>query len=329
MSEKINACTMREILEPAIRAAGGWSNAHTHADRAYTLSEEMLNITRTCTLQQKWDAIDRFKRESTENDFYDRFCRFFEAMIAQGCTSVCSYVDIDAVAEDRAIKGALRARERFEGDLTVRYVNQAIKGVLTPEARKWFDFGSDLVDVIGGIPMRDEFDHGRSAEAFDVFFSKAKEQGKPLQLHVDQFDKASEYETEMMAYKTIEYGLQNRVTAIHCISVAAHTENYRRELYKLMKEAGIMVTCCPTAWLDTRRHELPTPGHNAITPVDEMAPAGIAVSIGTDNTSDAVLPWTHGDMWTELRILAVACHYNDIDELVRIATVNGRKVMGL
>lgn len=324
-----SACTVREILEPAIKKAGGWVNAHAHADRAYTLSEEMLQITQTCTLQQKWDAIDRFKRESTENDFYSRFCRFFESMIQQGCTACATYVDIDPVAGDRAIRGALRAREEFARDITIKYVNQAIKGVLTDEARHWFDIGSELVDIIGGIPMRDEFDHGRSAESFDIFLAKGKELNKPVQLHIDQFDKSTEYETEMLAYKTIEHGMQNRVTAIHCVSVAAHTENYRKELYALMKEAGLMVTCCPTAWLDTRRTEAISPGHNAIAPVDEMAPAGIVVSIGTDNVSDAVLPWTHGDLWTELRVLATACHYNDFDELVRIATVNGRKVLGI
>lgn len=329
MNKEMTPCTVREILEPLIRKAGGWVNAHAHADRAYTLSEEMLRITQTCTLQQKWDAIDRFKRESTEQDFYSRFCKFFEAMVKQGCTACATYVDIDPVAGDRAIKGALRAREEFKDDITIKYVNQAIKGVLEPEARRWFDIGTELVDIVGGIPMRDEFDYGRSAETFDIFLGRAKELGKPVQLHIDQFDSSLEYETEMLTYKTIEHGMQNRVTAIHCISIAAHTETYRQSLYKLMKEAGLMVTCCPTAWLDTRRSELPSPGHNAIAPVEELAAAGIPVSIGTDNVSDAVLPWTHGDLWTELRVLATACHFNEFDELVRIATVNGRKVMGI
>ena len=147
--------TVREILEPRIQAAGGWANAHVHADKAYTISPEMLHITQTCTLQQKWDAIDQFKRQSTESDFYDRFCRFFETMIEQGCTACASYVDIDPVIGDKAIKAGFRAREKFQGDLTVKFINQAIKGVIEPEARRWFDRAASLVDIIGGIPMRD------------------------------------------------------------------------------------------------------------------------------------------------------------------------------
>ena len=68
MSTTDNApLTIRDMIEPAIKAAGGWVNTHAHADRAYTLSPDVLEMRRTCTLQQKWDALDRLKRESTED----------------------------------------------------------------------------------------------------------------------------------------------------------------------------------------------------------------------------------------------------------------------
>ena len=59
MSTTDNApLTIRDMIEPAIKAAGGWVNTHAHADRAYTLSPDVLEMRRTCTLQQKWDALD-------------------------------------------------------------------------------------------------------------------------------------------------------------------------------------------------------------------------------------------------------------------------------
>ena len=80
MSTTDNApLTIRDMIEPAIKAAGGWVNTHAHADRAYTLSPDVLEMRRTCTLQQKWDALDRLKRESTEEDFYRRFSRSLRA----------------------------------------------------------------------------------------------------------------------------------------------------------------------------------------------------------------------------------------------------------
>jgi cytosine deaminase len=63
--------------------------------------------------------------------------------------------------------------------------------------------------------------------------------------------------------------------------------------------------------------------------VDEMVTAGIRVALGTDNIADVYKPFSNGEMWTELRFLLETCHYHDIDALVKIATINGKKVLGL
>ena len=119
------------------------------------------------------------------------------------------------------------------------------------------------------------------------------------------------------------------MVAIHGISIAAHSRAYRQRLYKLMKEADVMMIACPTAWIDTPRSEMIGPMHNSLTPVDEMVPAGITVALGTDNVSDAMVPWNAGDMWHELTTLATGCRFDYFDELVQIATVNGRRALGI
>jgi cytosine/adenosine deaminase-related metal-dependent hydrolase len=123
--------------------------------------------------------------------------------------------------------------------------------------------------------------------------------------------------------------MQGRVVAIHGISIAAHSHKYRHRLYELMRKADVMIISCPTAWIDTPRSEAIGPMHNSITPVDELVPAGITVALGTDNVSDAMVPWNNGDMWHELNLLATGCRFDEFEELVKIATVNGRKVLGL
>lgn len=254
---------------------------------------------------------------------------FFELMISQGCKACATFVDIDPQSRDRAIKAGLRAREHYEDQITVKFANQTLKGVIDPEARKWFDIGAELVDIIGGLPKRDERDFGRAADAFDILLGTAKAQGKMVHCHVDQFNMSSEYETEMLAHKTIEHGMQGRVVAIHGISIGAHSKMYRQRLYDLLKEAQVYVVCCPTAWIDTARTESIGPMHNSMTPVDELVPAGIPVALGTDNVCDAMVPWSAGDMWHELQLLATGCRFDDFEALVKIATVNGRRVLGL
>ena len=138
-----------------------------------------------------------------------------------------------------------------------------------------------------------------------------------------------EYETEQLCEKTIQHGMQGKVVAIHGISIAAHSRAYRQRLYTLMREADVMMIACPTAWIDTPRSEQIGPMHNSMTPVDELVPAGITVALGTDNVCDAMVPWNAGDMWHEMTTLATGCRFDYFDELVKIATVNGRKAIGI
>ena len=89
-----------------------------------------------------------------------------------------------------------------------------------------------------------------------------------------------------------------------------------------------MITC-PTAWIDSKRNENLSVTHNSIAPVEELVKFGITVGIGADNIADVYKPFTDGDMWTELRFLLETCHYYDLDELVKISTLNGRKILGV
>ena len=153
--------------------------------------------------------------------------------------------------------------------------------------------------------------------------------GLPLHVHVDQNNTASEVETEMLARATMRYGLEGRVVAVHGISIACHPKKYRQEVYKMCKDAGIVFVTCPTAWIDSRRTELLSPTHNAITPVDEMLNYDIPVALGTDNIHDIYKPYSTGDMSIELKFLLEATHIYDHDALFDIAVTNGQKILDL
>ncbi|MDR0588353.1 MAG: amidohydrolase family protein [Burkholderiales bacterium] len=321
--------TLRTLIMPEIVKNGGFVNAHAHADRAFTLDANTLSIYRTQTLERKWDAVDQMKRNSTVDDYYRRFCQTIELMIAQGVSAMCSFVDIDPAAGDRAITAALKAREHYQDQITVLFANQTLKGVIDPEARHWFDLGAQMVDVIGALPKRDERDFGRGSEALDIVLGTAKSMNKMVHVHVDQFNHAREYETELLCDKTIEHGMRHRVVAIHGISIAAHSKQYRKRLYEKLRESGVMMIACPMAWIDTPRSEFIAPSHNSLTPVDELLPAGVPVALGTDNICDAMVPFCEGDLWRELSLLSAGCRFMDFDEIVKIATTYGRQALGL
>ncbi|MGI9526139.1 MAG: amidohydrolase family protein [Weeksellaceae bacterium] len=324
MSNLIHFNPADAVIEK-IKQKGGWVNTHSHLDRAFSLQEDTFSFTNSY-LKEKWHLVDEMKKNSSVETIYDRMARAIELFIKQGAQAVGSFIDVDDVMEDKSMIAARRIKEDFGSDIEIRFANQVLKGVIDPKAREWFDMSSDFVDIIGGLPAKD---FGQEEEHLDILMETAKAKNKLVHVHVDQFNTDEEKETELLARKTIEHGLQGKVTAVHSISVAAHPKKYRYELYDLMREAQLHVISCPTAWIDHNRTERLAPSHNSVTPVDEMVPHGINVAFGTDNINDIYKPFSDGDLWTELRVMLESCHYYDVDKLSDIATVNGLKVLGI
>jgi cytosine deaminase len=316
---------LKKLLLQKIKDAGGFVNAHAHIDRAYSITEKNFHLV-NATLQEKWDLNVELKRSSSVDDIYDRMARGVERMLEQGVQALGTFIDVDEVIEDKAILAAQKIREKYKDDLQIKFINQSHKGVLDSEARKWFELGAEFVDIIGGLPERDK---GREAEHIDVLLSTAKRMGKMAHVHVDQYNSPEQKDTELLVKKTIEHKLQGKVVGIHGLSLAAQPNEYRQWVYKLMKEADFMFIACPIAWIDSKRNDVLSPTHGSMTPVDELLPAGITVALGTDNIADIYKPFASGDLWEDLHLLLEGCRYYEIDDLVKVGTVNGLKVLGI
>ena len=317
--------TPLETVKARILKAGGWVNAHAHFDRALTVSREDFeagNVEKH--LHEKWLLVDQVKRNSSTEDYRNRVERACRYQATQGVQAALTFIDCDEVAGDRALRGAREVQEA--GEFRLLTACQTLKGVLDPDARRWFDLAAEQVDIIGGLPGKDA---GSEKEHIDVLLETGKRLGKRVHVHVDQLNHPMEKETELLARRTVALGMEGQVTAVHGISIAAHQKAYRQEVYRMCLDAGLSFVACPTAWIDHRRSEKEMPWHNAVTPIDEMAPLGIPVALGTDNIADVYKPFCDGDMLTELRVLLESTHFYDVDELVKIATVNGRLVLGI
>lgn len=315
-----------EILEK-IKQKGGWVNCHAHIDRAYTIMEE--NFAQSQRLRsEKWILNDELRRNSTVDQIYDRMAKAIERMLEQGVTALGTFIDVDCNVKDKSIKAAIKIREKYGKDLTIKYLNQSSNGLFNEDkqAREWFEVGAEFVDLIGGLLKADA---GRESEHLDILLSTAKKYNKMVQVHIDELNIPQEHETELLAQKIIEYGLEGKVSGIHGISINARPKEEREAIYKLMAKAKMMMVTCPVSWLNERRSEDLSPIHNPVTPVDELLPHGITVGMGTDNIADIWMPWNNADMWLDLRVLLEAARIYDIDTLVDIATINGRKILGV
>ncbi len=315
---------IREQILKKIKNNGGWVNAHCHLDRAFTLTKTNFHLANK-SLKEKWFLVDEIKRTSTVSQIYDRMAYATEILANQGVKLIGSFIDIDPIIKDKAMKAAEKLRRTFYPTVKFKFINQVLKGVINKEARRWFDEGVGFVDIIGGLPKKD---HPFEEKHLEIILETGKRFKKMVHVHVDQLNDPEEKETELLAKKTIEIGLEGKVVAIHAISLAGQKKTYREKVYQLSQKAKLMFIACPTAWIDHQRSEILMPFHNAITPVDELIRHNLIVALGTDNIADIYKPFSDGDMWLELRLLLEANRFYQIEDLINIAATNGGMVLG-
>ncbi len=316
---------LRDSLLARISARGGWVNTHGHFDRSYTVTDASLALAQR-RMEQKWNLVDDMKKSSSEEDYFLRIEASVKTLMAQGVTASCTFIDVDELAELRALTAAVAVKKKYERKFTLVLINQVLKGVLDKTAKKWAEKSLEHIDIIGGLPSKDRPDIGKH---LDTLFSWAKETGKMVHVHIDQENNPDEHDTELLADKTMEHGLVGKVVAVHAISLAAQSAKERERIYAKMSAAKLMVVCCPSAGLSMKQLAKTSELHNSMAPVAELIAHNIPVALGVDNISDIYQPLIDGDMYTELRMLAEANRYYDMDGLVDIATKYGKMAIGL
>ena len=316
-------------LANRIKEKGGFINAHAHFDRAYTVTEENMEKVVNYHLFDKWKFVDLFKKNAEVSIYIENMMSAVNQQIKNGSVGALTFVDVDSVCNFKALEAAqIVKKEAKAKGFELKICSQALKGVLAPKENKLLRRALELdyLDAIGGLPRADRaMEHAH----LDEILFLGKEYGKRVHVHVDQLNDSLEKETELLARRTIHWGMQGRVTAVHGISIAAHEKDYRRYVYKLAKQAELSFITCPTAWIDSRRTEFLAPSHNSITPVEEMLQYDLTVAIGSDNIHDVYKPFSDGNMHTELKFLLECLHMYDIETLSDIATKNGRLVIGM
>jgi len=315
---------LQSLLRQKIASKGGVVSCHAHFDKAYVITPETLEMTLD-SMEAKWDLWKDVKAKYTHENLIQRMCISAENMISQGSTITRTNIDVDNTVGMMCIEAALEVKEKYKDKLQIQICSQVLEGAMDPKAKEWIEKAAPYVDVMGGLPSRDR---PNQAEHLDYIFEIAKKHGKTIDVHIDQNNDPDEKDTELLARKVIEHGLHGRVNAVHACSLAAQEDDYMHEVIKLIKEAEMPVIVCPRSMIDgvQMRHKM-APVHNSLAPVPELVEAGVTVALGVDNVHDYFCPFIDGDVFEELLFLIENCRFYDVDTLVDIATVNGRKIL--
>jgi cytosine deaminase len=294
---------------------GGFACYHAHFDKAYLISKENLKLSQV-DMQKKWELYKYLKENYTHEDLTERISRCVEKMKQQGVTCCRTHIDADSTVKLLPVHAALEVREKYKDEIKMEIAIQPLQGVLDKESREYFTQACEKADLIGGLPSRDR---PTPEKHLDFILGLAKELGKRIDVHIDQENNPDENESELLALKTIEYGLEGRVSAIHAISLASKPEREQERIIKLLKEAGISIIICPSAAVSMKPLNKLAPLHNSIAPLAKLLQYQVPVYLGVDNIHDLFMPLVDGDMWFESRLLMETCRYYDLEKVAVIA----------
>lgn len=307
-----------------ISEKGGFVNCHAHFDKAYFITCEGLEKSMVF-MEEKWRMSDGIKRDSSVEDIKVRIKRALDFLVEQECKLTFTFVDAYDAVGHKAIDAALAVKEEYKDKIKLLIVTQPLGGLVDPEALALYEEITAKADIAGGLPSKDR---PNDMEHLDNLFKIVKRLNKPVHVHIDQENNPNERDTEKLIAAVKRHGYEGRTVAVHAISVSAQPKEYRMKIYKEMAELGIAVAVCPSAALSMRQlDQYQAPVHNSIANVPEMLEAGVLVGLGVDNIADFYEPFVNRDMWIELRILQEACRYYNLDEMVKIASINGAKIL--
>jgi cytosine/adenosine deaminase-related metal-dependent hydrolase len=331
-----------ESLAERIRDLGGMLNAHVHLDRASTFHDTVNLLSGTCvrdattlSLAGKHALIPRVHASSMyQLEALDRrVSGVVDQFVAAGTRRVDTVVDVTADVVGRtALDRMLAIRERNSGCLDLWVGAYSPLGFRDDEPQRWdlLAAAARQAQFIGLLPERDDRALYPQHIGYEACCRRglllAAELEKPIHIHVDQSNLASESGGETLLRLVLELGLQRpegdepMVWLIHLISPSAYDEPRFEALADGLAQAGIGVICCPSAAISMRQiRPVMAPTHNSIARVLDLLAAGVNVRLGSDNICDITSPMGTPDLMDELLVLGNALRYYDIDVLARLA----------
>ena len=319
-----------KILLEAVRAHGGFNNAHAHLDRADTLADEYLRHINTTPLEAS--SLPLSVKQSltgdlhrglaySEADLRTRMTSVVERMIGYGTTRLATCIDTTGdIGENGllALRVAMEIKAQFAEDITIQIAPNPIFG-FKEDSGRWeiFAEAAKHADFLSVLPEKDDYTdtslrHGKIG--FCRHLRKVIELGcdlkKEVHIHLAQANDPRENGTEKLI-EGLRWFDQPKIPnhpgptiwVIHMISPSCYNEERFARLINSLLEYHIGVIICPTAAISMRqlRPNL-SPTHNSIARVLELIKQKVPIQIGTDNICDVFVPQSVGDMLTEIKL---------------------------
>lgn len=291
-------------------ALPAFADLHVHADRAFARGPRPPRA-----LADAIALVREIKARSTEEDVRERAGRLLRRALGHGSLRVRTHADVDEVVGERALCGVLAARAELAGHVDVEIVAFAtgLCDPTTSEGTKRLAAAVEAgADLLGGVPAFHPDPPASIAAVLDL----ARSLGMRVDLHLDEASDPAELWLERLADETLARGLEGKVTASHCCSLASVPREVARRTVEKVAAAGITVVALPALNLYLQDRGEETPRLRGLTLVRELHAAGVAVRFGSDNVGDVFYPYGDADPLEAAFLAAVAAQVDDEDALL-------------
>ncbi|MGR9409812.1 cytosine deaminase (plasmid) [Rhizobium leguminosarum] len=164
----------------------------------------------------------------------------------------------------------------------------------------------------------------------DTLFRTAAEHGLDVDLHVDETDDRGAETLKAIAEAVLRNGFEGKVTAGHCCSLARQDEDTAARTVALVAKAGIAVIALPMCNMYLQdRYPGRTPRWRGVTLFKELAAAGVATAVASDNTRDPFYAYGDLDPVEVFREAVRILHLDHpLDTAARVVTTSPATIVG-
>ncbi|MCJ7780955.1 MAG: amidohydrolase family protein [Acidimicrobiia bacterium] len=301
-------------------------NTHLHLDKVFTLHRLGDAALAEYQSGDMGKAMSAIETAAAVKDGQDP-----EAMLAAGRralamaayygnTHIRALADVDSKAGTRGVEVLIALREEFAGVVDLQVVAFAQDGIIRePGTEALLRISMEMgADVVGGIPWI-EYTEADMAEHVRIVFDIAVENDAPVSMLLDDAGDPGLRTLEMMSTEVVRRGWEGRALAHHARAMQLYPDPYFERLVGLLAMARVAVVSDPhTGPLHAR--------------VRELMAAGINVSLGQDDISDAYYAFGRNNM---LEVAFLGAHLlwmmseTDMELLYDAITVNPAAAIGL
>ena len=301
-------------------------NTHLHLDKVFTLSDlgdAALADYQSGDMGKAMGAIEKaaaVKLGQARDAMLEASRRAVAMAAYYGNTHIRALADVDSKAGTRGVEVLLALKDEWAGIVELQVVAFAQDGIIRePGTAELLRHSMELgADVVGGIPWI-EFTEADMVEHVRICFEIAVEYDADVSMLLDDAGDPGLRTLEMMAVEALRRNWQGRALAHHARAMQLYPDPYFARLVSLLAAAKVAVVSDPhTGPLHAR--------------VKELIAAGITVSLGQDDISDAYYAFGRNNM---LEVAFLGAHLlwmmagPDQEVLYDLVTTSAARSLGL